>query len=805
MSSGPTAGPPKDPRKATSDASSPSDGSRGSSSAKPSRHATITELELAFAQDPRSAAYIPLCEAYMEQGRFMEAMVVCKKGVKAHPDSVEPRLLLTRVYARQKKFSRAMRELDDLAATRSSEPLVFIARGEVRQASGDESGAIEDYKKAVDLDESAAVVATEALAALGIEYPEKVPEPPPPPPAASQPAVAVYGAPQPGLQPVGAPPSLGGPGATPSAPVAMPGMTPASGTIPPGTYPPGSFPPGSIPPGTYPPGTFPPQRQLLEGEEELEAMAAAEAAKAEAKGNPRYSVFLLVGCLLFGAVAVGWQLHKKQRTEAIAQLSRSGRTLFEADTYASYQQAIGRWERIIDEYDDQHALTAGYLAHANAILWAEHGDTARKPALDEALTRAEDVASDVSHTVAAKALALLYGGDDRVAAANVASDHLWPFVQKVRETSGAGTVAELSLGLIELEKGKYDEALNVLSQAMRALPRSVRAKVLHARAAFRAGKLGAAESSYSDALRSSGGGHPGARAERALLRLQRGNLAGAADDVEKFDKFAQDNPKDVSNRDRALIEFARSESLRAAGQNAAADGAYTMALRLDPNNADFPFGTGLSLLGRGQPRQALAPLRKAVEMQPSRKAFLVALADAEVQTGAYDAAAQRIEKVLATRPKDIKANVVKGALLARRGDAEAEAFHTEFVEWSKSVQSQLALARFYRRAEQSAKSRATLEKAIEQMGGYSQPVQADVLHEYASLTEALGELGTAINSYRQAANLGKLEGWYRLARLQSDGDRKARKEAFQACKRYLAAGSAQPNHESALTLCATLR
>ncbi|MCB0307589.1 MAG: hypothetical protein KDI38_27750, partial [Calditrichaeota bacterium] len=34
-----------------------------------SRHASITELELQFAQNPESSAYIDLCEAYMDQGR----------------------------------------------------------------------------------------------------------------------------------------------------------------------------------------------------------------------------------------------------------------------------------------------------------------------------------------------------------------------------------------------------------------------------------------------------------------------------------------------------------------------------------------------------------------------------------------------------------------------------------------------------------------------------------------------------------------------------------------------------------------
>ncbi|MGZ3461855.1 MAG: tetratricopeptide repeat protein, partial [Archangium sp.] len=72
--------------------------------------AELAKLEHAFASDPSSDAYKPLAEAYLAAGRFMEAMVVCKKGVKAHPDRAEPRLLLARVYAEQGKDKKALEE-----------------------------------------------------------------------------------------------------------------------------------------------------------------------------------------------------------------------------------------------------------------------------------------------------------------------------------------------------------------------------------------------------------------------------------------------------------------------------------------------------------------------------------------------------------------------------------------------------------------------------------------------------------------------------------------------------------------------
>src|SRR5436309_5387518 len=73
--------------------------------------AELAKLEHAFATDPSSEAYRPLAEAYLGMSRFMEAMVVCKKGVKAHPTRPEPRMLLARVYADQGKDKKALEEL----------------------------------------------------------------------------------------------------------------------------------------------------------------------------------------------------------------------------------------------------------------------------------------------------------------------------------------------------------------------------------------------------------------------------------------------------------------------------------------------------------------------------------------------------------------------------------------------------------------------------------------------------------------------------------------------------------------------
>src|SRR6266542_3112530 len=69
--------------------------------ARPLSAAELSALEHAFAADPLSDAYRPLTEAYLAMGRYMEAMVVCKKGVKAHPDDPSARVLLMRAGERE--------------------------------------------------------------------------------------------------------------------------------------------------------------------------------------------------------------------------------------------------------------------------------------------------------------------------------------------------------------------------------------------------------------------------------------------------------------------------------------------------------------------------------------------------------------------------------------------------------------------------------------------------------------------------------------------------------------------------------
>src|SRR6476620_4598486 len=110
----------------------------------------LAKLESAFNSDPGSDAYRPLAEAYLAAGRFMEAMVVCKKGVKAHPGKPDARLLLARVYADQGKDKKALEELAPALQHWPGDNVVRRAAAQLQIKSGDCEGGHANLLKAYE-------------------------------------------------------------------------------------------------------------------------------------------------------------------------------------------------------------------------------------------------------------------------------------------------------------------------------------------------------------------------------------------------------------------------------------------------------------------------------------------------------------------------------------------------------------------------------------------------------------------------------------------------------------------------------
>src|SRR5208337_5572682 len=67
-----------------------------------------------FAGHPSPDACLALAKQYLDANRLMEAMVVCKKGVKSEPNNLAGHVLLARIFLAQCKRDRAVGTLQQV-------------------------------------------------------------------------------------------------------------------------------------------------------------------------------------------------------------------------------------------------------------------------------------------------------------------------------------------------------------------------------------------------------------------------------------------------------------------------------------------------------------------------------------------------------------------------------------------------------------------------------------------------------------------------------------------------------------------
>jgi tetratricopeptide (TPR) repeat protein len=129
----------------------------------------LTKLEYEFATNPNSEAFIPLAEAYLGMGRFVEAMVVCKKGIKAHPDLPTGRLIMARIYCDQAKHQKAIEEVNKLLKLSPHNPDAHRLLGTIFLKLGKEEDGIKSLKKSLDINPGDQE-ARDSLLKIGVDY-----------------------------------------------------------------------------------------------------------------------------------------------------------------------------------------------------------------------------------------------------------------------------------------------------------------------------------------------------------------------------------------------------------------------------------------------------------------------------------------------------------------------------------------------------------------------------------------------------------------------------------------------------------
>ena len=685
--------------------------------------AELASLEHAFAADPTSEAWRPLTEAYLVMGRFMEAMVVAKKGVKAHPSEVPARIALAKVYAAQGKDRKALEEVTAALAAHPSSPAANVMAGALHMRLGEKEAGALALRRAAD----AAPADAEVLAALK-QWGVAPPPPPAPPAPTPRPAAAV---------PVAAVSPAGGPPVLSRAPPPVPTAASAAAVAAPPAAP---APPPDPASSTRPSArrdrldrNLQYARELADRYESQEwKISTGDTAELPLAKPPKKSHSLRGTLLLVVGLAVvlggwwTWTAWRHDRDEKVARLLKDAGELIAKDSHGGYKQAAALLEQVLQK-DSSSLAGHSYLAYIDALRWGEHGegDTFREEARKH-LAAARREASSHSHMIAADAYLKAYGGDPQGAIADLT---------RVLKGPEAGTSGLLygALGVLQMKSGDLEGARESLTTARKFADRDVRVNQMLAEQYRRAGLARKAKAFYDAAY--------------VLSREHVPTLLGAAtvyidegqyDTALKFVQAVLDAP-DVSPRQRALAQALRGTILFAKGR--AAEGAKDEqdALTLDPANPDIQDQIGRRKLAGGDAAGAAAAIQKAVEMDPQRVTFYADLAAALLaESGGAKLAVEALRGAQARLPGNPRIAKLLGDAYRADGDLDRAKAEYERALAGRYPAARMALARLWRAQNQFGEALAQYEAAAKEYGesGIDGAAQA-----WAEMAEVEGQRG----------------------------------------------------------------
>jgi len=696
--------------------------------------AELAALEHAFAADPSSEAYRPLTEAYLAMGRFMEAMVVCKKGVKGHPADAAPRLLLARIFAAQGKDHKALEELagalqvspGDVGANRMV-GVLQLKLGEKEQGTA----ALRRAWEAAPDDPDTA----EVLKKWGID-----------PRAASAPAA------KPTSTSTAKPISPASPTGTamrtsiPTAAVKPTGTgSPDSSGRPPVLRRSAAEPPA--PPPAAPIPTPPPTRNTRYSDE-LAAKYSTQEFVLESHGEVRrvkkkpsraaLLATLALGLGLLVVLGVSWGLSSARKAQAVEidHLLRQARELIEKDSYASYKEAARLCERILERDPDAIGGHA-YLAYIDAIRWGEHGES--EGLRDEARKHLEAVGKlgrPHSHAYAAEAYLRFHGGDARGAI-----DELR---RVLASAEGASALLNGTLGVLEMQAGDLDAARDHLTLARQNAPGDVRVTQMLAEQWRRRGQGYEIQASalYDTALTRLAPDHVPSLLGKAQLLLDVDRADEAMKRIDKVLGLGQS----ASPRQVAVAHALRGWALHAQGKAGEGDSEEQQAAALDPTNADIHDLVGQRKLRGGDVAGAVEEFQRASQLDPARLGFYVDLAHALLQRpgGAVQAAAA-LEKA-SERMNNARLTKLLGDAYRAAGDGEkARAAYERAIGMEKrNPEARIALARVFRDRKEYPRALEELDRAVKEYGESATGNAAPAWIEIGETEEARGGATDAV-------------------------------------------------------------
>jgi tetratricopeptide (TPR) repeat protein len=667
--------------------------------------AELSSLEHAFAADPASEAFRPLTEAYLSMGRFMEAMVVCKKGVKAHPDDPSAKVLLARVYADQGKDRKALEELQAVLAAYPTFAAALRLAGGLHLRLGEREAGEAVLRRAAEVAPDDPEV-QEALAKHGLAAaPRKAP-----PPAADAPPVA------PRVAPAAPTASSAARAPAPAAPAPRPGAAAAAAAAaspaPPARRA-GDESSVEVPLPTPVPDAR--ARGAALAAELADRYATREFTLEHGVRKPRKRRGTLATTAALFAVLVvalgGWVLFnqaRKERIEAIDRLLKEILPLVDKDVHAAYVEAAAKAGEILKR-DDTSIAGHAYLAYVSALRAGEHGEEAAKDVAVQHVDAGRALGQRHSHLVAAEAYLKSFGGDPAGAKEALGA---------VLEGDGAGQSPFLLgvQGAVLLRDGDLDAARDALGRAQKASPGDVRIAWLLAEQ-FRRRGVGyelQASGFYDYALRIQKE-HLPSMLGKALVLLERGQL----DEAERAAEAVLAPAAAASPPQQALAHAVRAGVLSARGKAAEAAKAEAEAARLDPRGAEIPRLAGLRRLRAGDVPGAIEALQRAALIEPRRLDLTADLVRAQLAAdGGAQKAVDTLKRAVTRLGEGPRLALLLGDAYRAAGDMDlAQGQYRKAIELGRPFpDARVALARLHRARNDIPGALVELTQAIDEYG-----------------------------------------------------------------------------------------
>jgi len=685
--------------------------------------ADIHSLELNFAKAQTLDACLPLCEAYLAKNRFMEAMVVCKKGIKLAPTDPRGRVMLTRVYLGQGKGPKAQKELESVMQQFPGHPPGLALQGRILMQQGQNEEAVGFFKSALQGDPTLED-ARNALSQLGVApppvntYPQAaqpgMPQPGMPQQAMPQPGMPQQAMPQPGM-PQQAMPQPGMPQQAMPQPgmpqQAMPQQAMPQQAMPqqPGipTQPPAGIPMGQ-PTGQAPPAEEPHLEHVSDffSEDALGFEGNSSTIETAGPGRltivgfvpkstgslKRTSVLALAVFAVAGAI-IAYQMYSSERIIKINRLFGKILVAMDQDKFSEYQSALELGRQIF-AIDPEFNLALSAMAYAHAVIGTEHGLSDSIGKAKDFLARAEAGSSEPNEWKVVAA-ALIAHSEGRLKQG-------YDAVKAVSEKSSRPLVHLETLRFLETMDPEGPETALQMAKLKSVTVGSARVFTFMGWHYYLKEDFQKADGAFSDAMQNVQG-HPQALLGQSLADLDRGiALRERQKEIDKNLKKVFGLAKDeLSQPVRALAHFARSQLRNWQGNTEQANADYKAARKLDPKNGLFPYRRGWADRKLGKCKDAVRYLKAAKKIEPKNVRYIEKLADAQVCAGDLDGARRTLDDGTKLAPDNWKLMIIQGDFfrnLDKFGDAKAA---YEKVDAKKHgprphVKAQVGLSQTYR-------------------------------------------------------------------------------------------------------------